>query len=199
MSPKRSPYIPTSFLIGAVCEARSGFFDLGITLESGKIGHGGKLIIKDEEDHTYRKKLDRNETSGLGTLNTVNFYSQIGIDISPIFLIPFGITYDKGEATSFLSVTSGFNLGGHFSWGQQFIQASDRAVYDQLLEENNQDAKEKFIDPGKLKSGFLGGFYLSVQIGATSFKVTNYRYYGAPFASTTMYSVAYRFPLVKKR
>lgn len=194
MSPKRSPYIPTAFLFGAVAEGRGGPMDIGITLEGGRVGHGGKLEAKSDTGK-YRRKLDRGTTSGQGYISTINCYAQIGMDISPIFLIPFGITFDKGEATSYFSATAGFNFGAHFSFGQQFIDNSDYAAYDAKVEKNAGAAKKNYIDPSEARSGYLGGFYLSVQIGAMSFKVTNYRYYGAPFASTSMFSIAYRFPL----
>lgn len=76
MNPKRSPYIPSGTLVGAVLEGRGGPFDFGFCVEGGKIGHGGKLLSKDPEAGKYRKKLDKTETSGLGTLNTVNIFTQ---------------------------------------------------------------------------------------------------------------------------
>lgn len=200
MSPKRSPYIPTSLIGGVAVEGRYSFLDFGFSLEGGKIGHGGKLVPKKSEKFPYRKKLDRNETTGLGTVNTLNFYSQIGIDLTSIIAGLAGISISKGSATSFFALTGGINVGGHFTWGQQFIDPNDATKYDQLVAQNDPiKVKEKFIDPRKVGLGYLGGFYLNVEIGALSFKITNLRYYAAPFASTTMYSITYRFPVVKRK
>ncbi len=198
MSPKRSSHIPLSNLFGIVLEGRGGPMDFGVCLEGGRIGHGGELKVKDEDEGKYYRKLDRNTETGQGELTTINLFTQIGFDISPAFLVPFGIAYDKGNATSFLSATAGFNFGAHFSFGQQFLDPADEKVYADKIIDNEGKAKDKFIDPSAAKSGYLGGFYFSVQVGAVAFKVTNYRYYGAPFASTTMYSVAYRFPLKRR-
>lgn len=195
MNPRRTPFVPESYLVGIVGEGRRSFYDFGITLEGGKIGHGSELIAKDDDEGRYRKKLNKNETFGMGTLNTVNVYANAGIDISPLFLAPFGLVVDMGEATSFLSATAGFIVGGHYSFGQSFNDPIVQTAYDQLVSEDQGVAKRKFLDPSVVGAGFLGGYYFSVQIGAMSFKVTNYRYFGAPFASNTLMSIAYRFPL----
>lgn len=200
MSPKRSPYIPLSRMLGVVFEGRGGPYDFGVTLEGGRVGHGGELIVKDEDEHKYRRKLDKRTTTGQGEISTINLYTQIGFDISPAFLVPFGIVIDKGEATSFFSITAGLNFGMHLSFGQEFLDpVASRADYDAKLAADGGESKEKFIDPSKAKSGYLGGGYISAQVGALNFKITNYRYYGAPFASTTMLSLAYRFPFLTRK
>jgi hypothetical protein len=197
MNPNRDAHIPTSLLVGVAAEGRFAAADFGLTVEGGKVGHGGLLIPKSGDDHKYRKKLDKSERNGLGTLNMVNVYTQLGVDITSLILIPFGISIDKGKSTSYLGLTAGINVGAHFSWGQEFINHGDAAIYDQRLAADNGASKEKFIDPRKVGTGYLGGFFISLQVGTTSFKITNYRYYGAPFASTTMFSVAYRFPFYR--
>ena len=198
MNPKRSPYIPTSRMVGIVAEGRGGPLSLGVTLEGGRIGMGGKLLKNDADDHKFRKKLDRDDTTGLAEISTVNIYTQVGFDISPLFLLPFGIGIDKGSSTSFLSVIAGFNFGAHLSFNPQYLHpAAAQAKYDAIIENDQGQTNEKYLDPKAAKSGYLGGFFIAVEAGACSFKITNYRYYGAPFASTTMMSVAYRFPLKK--
>lgn len=196
-SPAKDPYISPGYLVGMVAQGRAGAFDFGLNLEGGKVGHGSELVIKDKEEGKFRKKLERGTTFGKGTLNTVNLYADIGFDVSPVFLIPFGITVDKTQATSYFSATAGFSLGTHFSWGQAFSDTSAASKYDQLLATKDPLFADKFIDPRVVKPGFLGGWYFTVQIGALSFKIQNYRYYGAPFASGVMYSVNYRFPIGK--
>lgn len=198
MNPKRSPYIPTSKMIGIVAEGRGGPISVGLTVEGGRIGMGGTLEEKDSDKHTFRRKLDRSDTIGLGEISTVNLYTQIGFDISPVFLVPFGIGMDKGSATSFLSVVAGFNFGAHLSFNPQYLHpAAAETKYDAIVQNDQGKTKEKYLDPKAAKSGYLGGFFIAVEVGACSFKITNYRYYGAPFASTTMMSVAYRFPVRK--
>lgn len=195
MNPRRTPFAPRSFLVGAVAEARGGPIDGGITLEGGRIGHGSELEAKGADPNEFRRKLDKQETYGMGTVNTVNLYANVGFDISPLFLIPFGISMDKGNATSFLSSSAGFIFGGHVTWGQEFEGSSSNGLYDQIILEDEGVNKPKFLDPREGGPGFLGGFYFSVQVGAVAFKLTNYRYYGAPFASNTLLSVAWRIPV----
>lgn len=198
MSPKRSPYIPLGRLYGLVLEARSGSIDAGFCLEGGNVGHGGTLKEKNDDEGEYYFKLNRTKTEGQGTINVFNAYMNFGIDITSLALVPFGIAVDKGEATSFFGITAGFLVGGHFAWGQEFIDPTSESNYAFKLEADQGRAKEKFIDPSKAKGGFLGGSYISFQVGAMAFKITNYRYHGAPFSSTTMYSIAYRIPRTKK-
>jgi len=195
MNPRRTAFAPRSFLAGIVAEARGGPIDGGITLEGGRIGHGSELDVKGGEPNDFRRKLDKKETYGQGSVNTVNLFANVGFDISPLFLIPFGITMDKGNATSFLSSSAGFIFGGHLTWNQQFEDPSSAAMYDQIIENDQGVNKPKFLDPREGGPGFLGGFYFSVQVGAMAFKLTNYRYYGAPLASNTLLSVAWRIPV----
>jgi hypothetical protein len=191
---QRSTYIPAGKLFGIAMEGRAGGADFGITFEGGRVGHGSELEAKDKSEGKYKRKLNRFETAGTGTLNVLNAYLQIGVDISPILLAPLGIVIEKGESTSFFSVSAGINVGGHLAWNQHFDNPSIQTFYDYEIVADQSKAKEKFIDPSKAKAGYLGGFYLSVQVGAMDFKFTNYRYYGAPFASTCMFSLAYRIP-----
>lgn len=198
MSPRRSDHINLGRLVGVAAEGRISAFDFGVTLEGGNIGHGSALDFKGENKPS--RKLDKTDSEPIGTLNTLNMYATVGFDISPIFLMPFGIIIDKGEATSFLSSSAGFIIGGHYAFGQQY----DNPIYaeqfvDDILENDPALLKNKFVDPSDVGGGFLGGYYFAVHIGAVSFKATNYRYYGAPFAGTTMYSVAWKYPLVFDR
>lgn len=194
MSPRRSDHINLGRLVGIAAEGRISWADIGVTLEGGNVGHGSALDFKDTNEP--RRKLDKGDSEAIGTLNTVNLYTTLGIDISPIFLMPFGIIVEKGEATSFLSSSAGFIIGGHYAFGQRY----DKPEYaDQFVDDiaKNDPAllKNKYVDPSDVGAGFLGGYYFAVHIGAVSFKATNYRYYGAPFAGTTMYSVAWKYPL----
>ena len=197
MNPRRTPYIPQSLLVGVVAEGRGGPMDFGLTLEGGRVGHGSELETKSDPGK-YRKKLDKGETFGMGHVSTINLHLNIGIDISPLFLVPFGIYIDKGESTSFLSATAGVICGGHYTWDQEFINPMISTYYQAEVEKDAGVSKRKFLDPGVVAPGFLGGYYFSVQVGAMSFKVTNYRYFGAPFASNTMVGLAYRFPINKR-
>ncbi len=195
MNTRRTPFIPQSYLLGIVAEGRGSMADLGFTLEGGKIGHGGKLEVKSENEGTFRKKLQKSFDDGLGHVNTVNLYMHFGLDVSPLILGLMGVNVDKGDATSFFSMTAGFITGAHVTSNQSFVDPSDRAYYDMLLANNQKGVKEKFIDPSQVGPGFLGGYYFSFQVGAMAVKITNYRYYGAPFASNTMIAMAYRIPL----
>lgn len=198
MNPRRETYIPTGKLFGVVAEGRFSAFDIGFTIEGGKVGHGGKLVVKDEEENTYRKKLYKKELDGQGTLNTFNVYTQLGFDVTSGILAPLGIVLDKGDATSFFAFTAGVNLGVHFSGNQRYINAADEQRYLDAIANDEKNTKPKYLSPAEAKAGFLGGVYFSAQAGAMCFKITNYRYYGAPFASTTMLSLAYRIPILTR-
>lgn len=195
MNPRRTPFAPSSFLVGAVAEGRGGPIDAGLTFEGGVVGHGSELDTKGSEPNEFRRKLEKGETFGMGRVNTVNFFANVGFDISPFFLMPLGITMDKGDATSFLSAQAGLIFGGHVTWNQRFEDPSAAQVYDQIVANDEGINKPKFLDPREIGPGYLGGFYFSVQVGAMGFKLTNYRYYGAPFASNTLLSIAWRVPL----
>lgn len=191
MNPIRSTHIEPGYLVGIVAEGRASTFDFGVTLEGGNVGHGSVLEYKGENEP--RRKLDKSESEAIGTVSMVNLYTNVGIDISPVFFIPFGIAMDKGESTSFFGATAGFVLGGHLAFNQQFNDPSLANYYQNIAQTSTPGLDDKYVDPSRVSPGFLGGFYFSVQVGAASFKITNYRYYGAPFASTTMLSVAWRF------
>lgn len=190
----RRPYMNPGRMFGVNAYGRSGLLDFGVNLEGGRIGHGSKLIAKGVGE--YRRKVERKETFGVGDISMASAYVNVGLDISPLFLIPLGITMDKGNATSFLSASAGMIFGGHFAFGQEFSDPDVAvAMYNQELLEN-PDVKTKFIDPSSFENtGFLTGFYFGIHVGALSFTVQNNRYFGAPFASGTMYSFAYRYPI----
>lgn len=196
MNPKRQAYTNLSILVGAVAEMRMAAFDFGLTLEGGQVGLGSELEFKGVNNP--RRKLDKDESSPVGSVNVVNFYANIGMDISPLFLLPLGITYDKGDATSFFSATMGLNVGIHQSFNPTFDDPTS-SIYFQELINDNPDVNPRYLDPSLVGFGYLGGFYFSLQVGAVDFKVTNYRYYRAPFASNTMLSIAYRFMGLKNR
>ncbi|MFK8038344.1 MAG: hypothetical protein AB8B74_08650 [Crocinitomicaceae bacterium] len=193
MNPIRSNYIKPSFLFGIVAEGRANVVDFGLTLEGGNVGHGSALRFTGVDEP--KRKLDKKDSNPLGTVSVVNFYANLGFDISPAFFVPFGIVIDKGESTSFFTATAGFNFGVHGAFNQQYDNPIVADFYVDLAAAD-EIVKDKFYNPADVGTGFLGGFYFSLQVGATSFKVTNYRYYGAPFASTTMLSVAWRFPVL---
>lgn len=194
MSPRRSTHINMGKLYGIVAEGRGGPIDGGITFEAGNVGHGSELVFKAVNEP--RKKLKKYESEPAGTLTTINGYLSAGVDISQLFLAPFGVVVDKEEATSFLSASAGFIVGGHYAFNQQYDDEIWETAFDEEIDENDPTLlKNKYVDPSDVGFGFLGGFYFGVHIGAVSFKATNYRYYGAPFASTTMYSIAWKYPL----
>lgn len=199
MAPRNEQYIPTSIMLGVVAQGRAAFLDFGLTLEGGKIGHGGKLKSKSKDKAPfYKRVLDKSFQDGQGTMNTFNFYSQIGFDLTSTIASLGGISISKGGATSFFSFSAGVNVGGHYTWNQKFIDPNDAAIYDQRIIENNGKAREKYVDPRQVGIGYLGGWYINAEIGALSFKFTNLRYFGAPFASSNTLSIAYRFPIYRR-
>ncbi|XOV69202.1 MAG: hypothetical protein ACFHU9_08450 [Fluviicola sp.] len=189
----RQPYMGVGRMFGVNAYLRGGPMDAGLNFEGGRIGHGSTLEGKGEGE--YRRKVERDDTHGVGSISMGAAYINLGIDVSSLFLMPFGIAMDKGEATSFFSASVGVVLGTHFAFDQQFDEPTvAEPIYAQEITEH-PEIKPKFIDPAQHEvTGFLGGFYFSVHVGALNFTIQNNRYYGAPFASGTMYSFAYRFP-----
>ncbi len=191
----RSDYLNPGRLYGAVLQGRGGPIDFGFTMEGGRVGHGTTLEAKSEEGK-YRRKLDRKDDEGMGDVSLFNTYFNVGMDISPLFLAPLGVAMDKGSATSFFSASAGMLFGGHFTFNQEFNDPTvSNAYYDAELLNKPEGAKDRFIDPRAAKSGLMFGFYFSLQVGAMNFMIQNNRYNGAPFASSTMMSLAYRYPL----
>lgn len=198
----REPYMNTGKLYGAMFRIRAGAVDMALNLEGGRIGHGSRLIEKNEEKGRYKKKVNRNYTMGTGSVTNVNFYVNVGGDLSPLLLFPFNVSMNKGEAaqsTSFLSVTGGIILGSHFSFDQEFDNPESAIpFYEEELADKPENAKDKYIDPGSNKAiGLLTGYYASIHVGSLSFTFQNNRYWGAPFASGMVYSVAYGWPIGK--
>ena len=193
MNPIRSRNLRPSYLFGFVGEGRANILDYGFTLEGGNVGHGSALRFTGIDEP--KRKLNKKESVPLGSVSVVNLYGNFGFDISPAFLVPFGIVIDKGESTSFFTATAGFNLGVHGAFNQQFDNPSVAQFYVYQAQTSDYEVKDKFLNPAIVGTGVITGLYFSMQVGAASFKVSNLRYYGAPFASTTMLSVAWRFPV----
>ncbi len=195
MSPRRGNHNNIGRLMGAAIEGRASFADFGFTLEGGTLGHGSELDFKGENEP--RRKLDKSKSTPAGTVDMTNFYVNMGIDISQLFLIPFATVVDKGSATSFLSASSGVIIGGHYAFNQQYDSPEIAASFaPTILSNDPSELNNKFFDPSDVGLGYLGGCYFAVHIGALSFKATNYRFYGAPFASTSMFSVAWKYPIL---
>lgn len=193
MNPIRSRNIKPSYLFGFVGEGRANVLDYGFTIEGGNVGHGSALRFTGIDEP--KRKLDKKESTPIGSVSVVNLYGNFGFDISPAFLVPFGIVIDKGESTSFFTATAGFNFGVHSAFDQKYYDPNNALFYENLALTSDYEVKEKFLNPAKVGTGVVTGLYFSMQVGAASFKVSNLRYNGAPFASTTMLSIAWRFPL----
>jgi len=191
----RSPYMNSGRMFGIAGQGRGGFLDAGFTIEGGKLGHGTRMIPKFKEEGKFKKKVDRYyNTAGKGEVDMANAYFNIGFDISPLFLRMVGISVDKKNVTSFLSIQTGIIFGGHFLLNQRFDDPEAANVYyDQQLAIKHENAKVKFIDPREMKSGLLAGYYMSFQAGALNFTLQSNRYHGAPFASGLNYSISYKF------
>jgi len=194
INPVRTDYIPASYMVGVVGEGRFSYFDGGVTLEAGRVGHGGALETKSESEGTYRRRLIKSYEQGQGHLGMVNMYVNYGLDLSPLILGLMGYTLDMGDATSFFAITGGFISGLHVPFAQSFNDDADAAFYQNRIDNNVMDTKEQYLSPAVIKPGYLAGYYLAFQVGAMCAKISNYRYFGAPFASNTMLSLAYRIP-----
>jgi hypothetical protein len=191
----RRPYMNAGRMFGINAYTRAGPLDVGVNFEGGRIGHGSELEAKNDEGK-YRRKVKRNNTAGVGSISMGTAYINIGMDISSLFLLPFGVAMDKGDATSFLSASAGMIFGGHVAFNQEFDNPLTAQTYYTQELEQHPEVKPKFIDPAQHEAtGFLTGFYFSLHVGALNFTVQNNRYYGAPFASGTMFGLAYRYPI----
>lgn len=187
---KRESYIPRGWLLGAVAHARGGLAVMGVNIEAGKIGHGSEA---------KKKKVDRSQTYGMGTMNTVQGYVDIGMDISPLIMSMLGvIRQDDGAATSFASITAGYSIGYAKVFNQQFDNPGAPAIYDSKLYYATPEERTYANDPALSKGGLLSGFFLGAEIGVVSFRVQGFKYRRAPTANNTFYSVAYKIPLGRR-
>lgn len=182
-----SNYIPRGQLIGVGMHGRSGPGFFGINIEGGTIGHGSVL----EDSDAIRKGADDKENFGMGTYRSFQMYADIGFDLSPFLMSVLGVTREESNATSFTSVVGGYSLGYAFISNQQF----QNNFAEQSYTDPSLVAESIYNLPSQGKSGYLGGFFLGIEVGVVGFRVQRFHYRKAPLANNTYFSITYRFPL----
>ncbi len=190
---KRSLYIPRTWLGGIGVHGRSGAGFAGINLDFGKIGHGSQL---EDPDKKWFRKVSQHYEYGKGTMNTIMAYCDIGFDISPGLLAMLGmVRNDDGSATSFASIIAGYSFGYAYVYNQQFDD-EETAVsrYNSIF--NAWGAEEPTFknDPRESKSGYLGGWFLGIEVGVVSFRVQGFSFRRAPLANNRYFTLAFRIP-----
>lgn len=181
-------YTEPTFLTGLAIHYRQGLWMTGLNLEGGKTGHASALQKDGDE---FKRKVDKDENFGSGTLQVFNGFADAGFDIAPFIASMLGvIREDDGKATTFSALTFGFSLGYSLVSDQSFKIPDNSSYYDLL------DDPSFFNDPRQSSSGVLSGFFLGAEVGAVSFRVQGYKFRKAPLANKTMYSMIYRIPLI---
>lgn len=187
---RKSDYLPRGQLLGGVIHAKGGPLYMGFTMEGGRIGHGSEIRNPDK----WFKKVDRNEDYAPGTYNNFQTYFDLGMDISPALLAVLGMVREETNATSYSSVIAGYSFGFAAVFNQRFDNETSA-----LNELNTINERTKFNDPTMAKSGYVGGWFLGIEIGVLSFKAQGFKYRNAPLANNTFYSLAYRIPIKGRR
>lgn len=181
-------YSNTGGMFGVGMHGRASSFLFGLNMEGGRIGHAS--TFKRDADKNKFKLIDKTQDYGRGSLKTFNMFFDVGIDLTAGAMAMLGTVVEENKATGFFSLNGGYSFGFSIISGQRFDNDSTA-----LLEYSQLKDPDKRTDPRESKSGYLGGFFLGVDVGAVNFRIQAYRFRGAPLASQTFYSVTYRLPL----
>ncbi len=191
-----------SLLAGVQGLYRHGYFAFGGTIEGGVIGHGSALEERKNKgtaevgDNFYRR-LDRSKNNGIGTYTAVNVMADNGMDLSSLKYGLFGFDVEYNDATSFTALTFGYSFGLNVIFDQRFVDPSmSNPFYDAMNAQNEaqfQRSNTHFEDPRNAKTGLMGGWFVSCDIGNASLRMQWYRYRTAPLANGLLYSVIWRF------
>ncbi len=183
---RKTDYLPRGQMFGGVLHIKGGPLYTGFTMEGGRIGHGSEI----DNSKSWFKKVENNEDYAPGTYNNFQTFFDIGMDISPALLSVLGMVREETSATSYSSVIAGYSFGYAAVFNQQFDNETTA-----LNELDRINELTKYNDPRLGKGGFMGGWFLGIEIGVLSFKAQAYKYRNAPLANNTFYSLAYRIPI----
>lgn len=181
-------YAKPSFLVGGNAELRGGPFMAGFNVESGRVGHGSITEGKGDK----KRKVDRDETYGRGSYNATNVFFDLGLDLrgGTGLARNAAAEAEAARATTFSSINVGYSFGYSVLGNQQFDDEAASTAY--YLAKPPTDVNKK-TDPREGKSGYFGGFFAGLEMGAVTFRIQAYRYRSAPLANNTYYTLAWRF------
>lgn len=187
-------YSNNGALFGVNALFRKRFFVGGLNVEGGRIGHATQMTGTDPDAPKHQlRKPDRSANYASGSLVAVNALADVGLDLNSMLLALLGgIIMDDHDATSFLSLNAGYSGGYSVTSGQQFDDPVAALARLDRLRDNN-----RYNDARESGSGYVGGWFLSCDIGNVSASTQWYRYKQSPLANGLMISAAYRFSVRK--
>jgi len=186
------------FMAGLSAHARASILYLGLNFETGKMGHATtmKYIWGEYEE----RKIDQVKTWGKGSLNNTKIFGDIGVDITPLIIAMTGTgIQDYASVTPFTSLMFGASFGHSIVGNQEFESNTAAGEMEQFFQLNSSIEKTKFNDPRLSSSGFVGGWFLTIQLGALEFRMQKYRFKNSPLSNNKVLSVTYRVPLAYPR
>lgn len=194
---RREPFINRGNLFGVGAHYRRGMMTLGLNIDGGRVGHGSGL---DRSKDGFKNRLDPNATFANGYINTLNTTFDVGFDISD-FIIGLSGTFTEKESyiTSYFAATVGYSAGFSTILGdQQYdenLDLEEKADFKEEWSSLPGKEDEKFYEASESKSGYLGGFYLALELGALQAKVQRLKYSKAPLLNNTWFTLTYRVPI----
>lgn len=186
-------YIPRGWIAGLGVHARGGAGYFGLNAEFGNIGHGTRM---ENINKKRNKKVNRKITGAEGSFNSFMMYADLGYDISPLLLSLLGTTReDDRSITSFSSIIFGYSMGFYTVGNQTYASTTGEGYIDNYLNNNAHLERDYNTDPALSKGGYLGGFFLGVEVGVLEFRVQGFRFKRAPLANNRYFTLAYTIPI----
>jgi len=188
----------------AICLAlnlyRKSNFLFGLNIDVGRIGHGSALekgVKGTEADgNNFEGKVRRDSYKGIGSLSVFNILMDFGVNMNNLLLAAGGTGVAYNEATSFLSFNLGYSIGFGIVGAQRFENPENSIQHYNQLNTSNQNLYQRdntyFEDPRNSKAGFVGGSFISCDIGHASARMQWYRYRRSPVAKGLVFFLAWR-------
>ncbi len=185
-------YQPRGLVYGLSAHSRASIMYLGLNFETGTMGHA--TLMKQDGDG-YEKRIEKIHSWGKGTFNTTRVFGDVGIDITPLLFVLSGTAVSGySDITSFSSLMFGLSFGQAFTGGQKFDDPGASARYDQY-HLNFPIEQSYHNDPRLSESGFVGGWFIAIELGALEYRLQHFRFKKSPLANNKVMSVCYRIPI----
>lgn len=185
-------YTPMGYTVGLNILTRKSQIILGINIEYAKVGHATTTNGGAGSPKGYKREINKKVNEGMGYIHAINGMIDLGVDLNRFIMAMGGLVLEDHEATPYLSINGGYSLGYSYLFKQSFLDSTKANAYLQ-----RQIARDKYNDGSQSKSGFVGAWFLGTDIGATSFRISWYKYKGAPLAQNINLSMAWRFSAKK--
>lgn len=184
--PSSYHYSNSGGLLGLQSLFRKGSIVGGLNIEGGRIGHAS--VMEGKPDDYSKTRILKSRDFAQGSINTFNFLFDLGADCTSFLYAAGGTVYDGDDATPFSSLNVGYSFGFHGAWGQRFDDpnAAIRYIETAYVEKNKwNDARESGF-------GYLGVWWIGLDMGNVGLRTSWYRYRGAPLANNLMIGLSWR-------